>query len=183
VASYNPDDGSRHWIIDGPTEQFVASPVYSHNLLFITGGFPDLHILTINPTGRGNVTDSHIVWRHKNKGVSYVPSPIAVGDYFLVASDGGVGSCYDAKTGAVLWQERLSTHYSASLVTAEGRVYFLDDNGMTKVIEPGPKLNVVAENSLGEPCYASPAISQGQLFIRTDKSLVCIGKPATASRE
>ncbi|MBI5760349.1 MAG: PQQ-like beta-propeller repeat protein [Planctomycetales bacterium] len=180
VASYNPDDGSRHWIIDGPTEQFVASPLYAHNLLFITGGFPEHHTLAIDPTGRGNVTDSHIVWRHKNKGVSYVPSPIAVKDYFLVASDGGMGTCFDAKTGEIQWLERLGSHFSASLVAAEGRVYFTDDDGITKVIEPGPKLNVVAENSLGEPCYASPAISRGQIFVRTEKSLICIGKSATA---
>ena len=98
VASYDPHDGHRHWIIDGPTEQFVASMVYNGKLLFLTAGFPELHMLAIRPDGAGNVTDTHIVWRTR-KGASYVPSPIAAGDYFLVVSDGGVASCFDADTG------------------------------------------------------------------------------------
>jgi len=74
VASYNPDTGQRFWVIDGPTEQFVASPVYSERcgLVFITGGFPDHHILAIRPDGSGNVTQTHIVWR-TTRGAAYVP--------------------------------------------------------------------------------------------------------------
>ncbi|MEX2187981.1 MAG: PQQ-binding-like beta-propeller repeat protein, partial [Pirellulales bacterium] len=63
VASYDPDTGKRHWIIDGPTEQFVASMVYDGKLLFLTAGFPEHHILAIRPDGHGNVTDTHVVWR------------------------------------------------------------------------------------------------------------------------
>ena len=66
-------------------------------------------------------------------------------------------------------------HYSASLVTAAGLVYFLDDDGITKVVRPGPRLEVIAENELGEPTYASPAISQGQIFIRGENHLYSIG--------
>ena len=93
VASFNPDTGARLWVIDGPTEQFVASPVYSERcgLLFITGGFPDHHILAIRPDGTGNVTQTHIAWR-TTRGVAYVPSPIIEGDYFLVIADSGVGA-------------------------------------------------------------------------------------------
>ena len=81
VASYDPHDGSRHWIIDGPTEQFVASMVYNGKLLFMTAGFPELHMLAIRPDGHGNVTDTHIAWR-TTKAAGYVPSPIAVGRLF-----------------------------------------------------------------------------------------------------
>lgn len=176
VASYNPDDGSRQWIIDGPTEQFVASLVYQHGLLFVTGGFPDKHILAIDPRGQGNVTSSHIVWRHERNGVSYVPSPVGVGNYFLVASDIGIGTCFQAETGKIEWQERLGRHYSASLLTAGGLAYFLDDDGITKVVKPGPQLEIVATNDLREPCYASAAISHNQILVRTDKSLICIGR-------
>ena len=90
VASYDPRTGERHWVIDGPTEQFVASVVYNGRLLFLTAGFPELHLLAVRPDGQGNVTDTHIAWR-STKGAAYVPSPIAVGDYFLVVSDGGCG--------------------------------------------------------------------------------------------
>jgi hypothetical protein len=175
VASYDPRDGSRHWIIDGPTEQFVASLVYNGKLLFLTAGFPELHMMAIRPDGRGNVTDTHIAWR-TNKGASYVPSPIAEGNYFLVVSDGGIASCFEANSGKRLWQERLGTHFSSSLVSAGGLVYFTSDEGKTTVVRPGPKLEIVAENELGEYCYASPAISQGRIFFRGEKHLIAIGQ-------
>src|SRR5438132_4728350 len=151
VASYDPHDGSRHWIIDGPTEQFVASIVDSHELLFVTGGFPDLHVLAINPEGKGNITDSNIVWRHRGQLASYVPSPIALGDYFLVASDGGLATCLDVRSGKVQWSKKLSRHYSASLVASGGLAYFLDDFGVMQVVRPGPEFEAVAVNSLFEP--------------------------------
>jgi len=187
VSSYDPRSGAQHWTIDGPTEQFVASLLYTHDLVFVTAGFPELHVLTIRPDGRGKIDDSSIVWHHKGKMASYVPSPIAVGDYILVASDFGVASCFDARDGTVHWSKNLSRHYSASLVTASGLVYFLDDNGVTQVVKPGKEFEAVAVNKLlvapegDEPpdsCSASPAISQGQIFVRTAKSLYCIGKSA-----
>ena len=185
VASYDPRDGSRHWIIDGPTEQFVASLVYNGRLLFMTAGFPELHIMGIRPDGRGNVTDTHVAW-HTTKGCSYVPSPFASADgrYFLVVSDGGIASCFEADTGKRHWMQRLGPHYSASLVCADGLVHFLSDEGVTTIVRPGPKLDRVAENPLGESCYASPAISQGQIFLRAERHLWCIGhaQPPTGSR-
>ena len=175
VASYDPRSGERHWIIDGPTEQFVASLVMNEGLVFLTGGFPDKHIMAIDPTGEGNVTSTHVKWHVERNGVSYVPSPVACGAYFLVTSDGGIGTCYDADSGNVAWQERMGRHYSTSLTTAAGLVYFLDDDGVTKVVRPGKTYEVVAEDDLGEECYASPALSDGQIFIRGAEHLYCIG--------
>ena len=83
VASYDPNNGKMHWLIDGPTEQYVASLVYSEraDLLFMTGGFPDHHIMAIDPRGSGKITEtSHVKW-HYTKGDSYVPSPIAEGSF------------------------------------------------------------------------------------------------------
>ena len=176
VASYDPDTGALLWIIDGPTEQFVASPVFNAraNLFFVTGGYPDHHILAIRPDGSGNVTRTHIAWR-TNRGVAYVPSPISEGDYFLVTSDSGVAFCFEAATGNVLWQERLGEQH-ASLVSANGLVYFLNDRGQMNVIRPGPKFDLAARNEIGERCFASPALSDGQIFLRTEKALVCIGQ-------
>jgi outer membrane protein assembly factor BamB len=175
VASYDPRTGSRHWIIDGPTEQFVASMVYNGKYLFMTAGFPEHHILAIRPDGRGNVTDTHIAWRTK-ENTSYVPSPIAVGNYFLIVSDEGIGSCYDAETGRRTWRQRMGPHYSASLVSAGGLAYFLSDEGKMTVVKPGEKYEAIAENELGEACYASPAISRGQIFLRGEKHLYAIGR-------
>jgi outer membrane protein assembly factor BamB len=175
VASYDPEEGERRWVIDGPTEQFVASPVYSEKtgLVYITGGFPAHHILAIRPNGTGNVTGTHIVWR-TTKGAAYVPSPIIAGDYFLVVSDSGVAYCFEAANGNVAWTERLGVEH-ASLVSAEGRVYFLNDRGVMNVVKPGPRFERLAENDLGESFFASPAISRGQIFLRGEKHLFCIG--------
>jgi outer membrane protein assembly factor BamB len=177
VASYDPNDGKRHWVIDGPTEQFVASPVYSERtgLVYITGGYPDHHILAIRPDGTGNVTQTHIAWR-TTRGAAYVPSPIVEGDYFLIVSDQGFANCFEAASGKLLWQERVGEHH-ASLVSANGLVYFLSDNGVMNVVRPGPQLEIIARNELGEKCFASPALSDGWIFLRGDEHIFCIGDP------
>jgi hypothetical protein len=115
--------------------------------------------------------------------VSYVPSPISVGDYFLIVSDPGFANCLDAKTGELLWQEKLGSHH-ASLVTAQGLVYFIADNGTTTVVRPGASFEAVAKNELADTVFASPAISRGQIFLRGEKTLYCIGagKSGVASR-
>lgn len=173
VNSYDPHDGKLIWTIDGPTEQFVASLVHSEKTgwLYMTGGFPDHHLIAIKPDGTGNVSDTHIPWR-TNKGVAYVPSPIIEGDHLLIVSDSGIGHCFDAKTGDIQWEERLREHH-ASLVSAEGLVYFVNDFGITRAVKPGAKYDCVAESDIGEKVFASPALSNGQVFIRSDKSLMC----------
>ncbi len=174
VASYDPDTGRQHWIIDGPTEQFVASLVYNGKLLFMTCGFPKLFMQAIRPDGRGNVTETHVVWQ-TDRDCAYVPSPIVSGLYFLVVSDRGVATCLKAKTGESVWRQRLRVKHSASLVTANGLVYFLSDRGVMTIVKPEPQFKIVARNELGEDTYASPAISNGQMFLRGVKHLYCIG--------
>lgn len=175
VASYDPRSGERHWILDGPTEQFVASMVYDGEHVFVTGGYPEKHILAIDPTGSGNVTDTHVTWR-TIQGAAYVPSPIVAGDFLLVVSDGGIATCFDASSGAPLWRERLAGTQSASPVLADGIVYCFSDRGEATLIRPGEEFDVVATNRLEEPISSSPAISQGQIFVRTHEALYCIGK-------
>ena len=181
IISLNPRNGSEYWKIQGPTEQFVASMVYDGNLFFMAAGFPTYHVMGIRPDGDGDVTDSHVAWHAKN-AKCYVPSPVVVNGYLIVADDRGTANCFDAKTGERLWQDRLGSHFSASLITADGLVYCVADNGRTKVIRPGIVLEIVADNHLGERSYASPAISNGQLFIRGEKHLYCIGANRTAAK-
>ena len=173
VASYDPSTGKRHWIMDGPTEQFVASMVYNGEFLFVTGGFPQRHILAIRPDGKGDITKTHIAWR-TNRGAAYVPSPIVEGSYFLVVSDNGIASCFTAKDVNRLWMERLGGGHSASTVSAGGLVYFVSDKGVTTVVRPGAKFDVISKNELGERCSASPAISSGTIYIRGHKNLFAI---------
>jgi outer membrane protein assembly factor BamB len=176
VASLDPNDGSRHWFIDGPTVQFVASPVYDGNLLFLSGGHPKKEFLAIRPDGHGNVTESHIAWR-TGKGCPMTPSPIVVSDRVIMVNDDGIASCLDADTGERQWMERLGTKHFASPVSAGGLVYLVGVDGVTRVIRPGPTYELVAENrvgDVGQECYASPAVSDGRIFLRVPGYLFCI---------
>ncbi len=177
ITSYDPRTGREQWFIDGPTDQFVASPVYNsrHDMLCVTGGSPAHFILGIKPDGQGNVTSTHIAWR-STTGVAYVPSPISDGDYFLVVSDAGIASCCHAGTGELYWQQRVGPHAHSSPVSAGGLIYVTTDDGITTVIKLGPTYAEVAHNSLGEPTSSSPAISGGHLFLRGTKHLYCFGE-------
>jgi outer membrane protein assembly factor BamB len=175
VISYDPHTGKRFWTMDGPTEQFVASMVDDGHRFFVTAGFPDHHILAINPDGTGNVTETHIVWR-TTRGASYVPSPVVSGKYLIVVADNGIASCFDSASGERYWMNRVGPRFSASLVAADGLVYITSDPGVTTVIKPGPEMEKIAENELGEIVSTSPAISQGQIFLRGQDHLFCIGK-------
>ena len=119
------------------------------------------------------MTKTHIVWR-TNKGAAYVPSPILAGDYFFVVSDSGVAHCFEAATGKLFWQERVGEQH-ASPVSAKGLIYFLNDDGVIHVVKAGPEFQMIAQNDLGEKCFPSPAISGGNIFIRGEKNLFCIG--------
>jgi outer membrane protein assembly factor BamB len=179
VASYDPDTGKQWWIIDGPTEQFVSSLVFLENTFFLTAGFPTYHYMGIRPDGSGNVTHTHVAWHHEVKNHregAYVPSPIAFEKWFFAVSDDGVLNCFEAKSGKWLWRKQLGRHHSASPVLAGGRLYFTADNGDTYVVKASDQSEVVSKNPLGEECYASPAVSQGQIFIRGDRHLFCIAK-------
>lgn len=178
VAAYDPDTGRELWRVRGPTEQFVASMVDDGERVFLTGGYPDKVILAIDPTGTGDVTDTHVTWR-STRNCAYVPAPIVVAGKFLLASDDGVGSCYEAAAGERLWNARLGRHYSGSPIAAGGLVYFTDDDGVTKVVRPGPTFEVLAENRLDEPLFSSPAVSAGSIYFRTARHLVRVAQDGT----
>ena len=176
IASYDPRDGSMHWQIDGPTEQFVASMVFDGQQFYMAAGFPTYHVMGIRPDGTGNVTDTHVAW-HSTSAACYVPSPVVIDGRLFIADDRGTVNCFQASDGQRLWRERMARHISASLVTAGGLVYFLSDEGVMTLVRPADEMVVVAENPLGEYCFASPAISQGQIFLRSEHHLYCIGDP------
>jgi outer membrane protein assembly factor BamB len=174
VSSYDPRTGKQLWYMDGPTEQFVASLVYNGTYFFLTAGFPEHHILALRTDGVGTVDDEHIVWR-TTRNCSYVPSPVICGDYFLVVADNGIASCYEANSGKQQWVARLAAaNHSASLLTVNGLVLFIADDGMARIVRPGSQYELIAENPLGEDCYASPAVSNGRLYLRGVQNLYCI---------
>lgn len=175
IAGYNPEDGSRYWTIDGPSDEFCASPVYSERsgLVFVSSSWPQRHLLAIKPDGTGNVTETHIVWRTQD-GAYYVPSPLCVDDYLVTTMTSGDVCCLETAGSTVLWKEKLGKQY-ASPVLVNGMVYMPNDDGVITIFKPGPEFKSIARNTIGEKMYASPAISNGQIFLRGEKHLFCIG--------
>jgi outer membrane protein assembly factor BamB len=182
VAGYDADTGKELWIHDGPTEQYVASLVLHQGILFLTTGFPEYHLMGIRPDGEGNITKSkHVAWHipHKDngaRGASYVPSPLAYDGHFFVVSDEGYLGCIEAKTGKRVYLKKLGRRHSSSPVLIQGHLVIPDDDGKVWVVKASPKFEVVRTIPMGKSIYASPAVSNGQLFLRTLDELYCIEK-------
>ncbi len=176
VTSFDPATGKVLWTVDGPSQEFAATPAYSEKagLVYVSSSWPDRVLFAIKPDGTGNVTQTHIVWRDK-LGAPYIPSLLVAGDYLLSINAGGTAFCYEAATGKVYWQEKLGRHH-ASPVLLNGLAYYINDDGQINVVKPGPTFERVAQYELGEPCYASPAISDGQVFLRGFTNLYCLGQ-------
>ncbi|TWT76380.1 outer membrane biogenesis protein BamB [Planctomycetes bacterium CA13] len=174
VAGFDALTGTLRWWIEGPTEQFVASMVDDGTSFFLTAGFPTYHVMSIRPGGIGDVTESHVRW-HIRDARCYVPSPIVVRNRLFIADDRGTAHCFETDSGSSIWRARLGRHYSASLVTANDLVYFTSDDGITKIIDATKDdAEPVQTNVLGESVFASPAISDGSLYLRSTKHLFCI---------
>jgi len=171
AAAYDPQTGKEIWRVrydEGFSN--VPRPIFAQGLVVIATGFQQPELLAVRPDGTGDVTKTHIAWSLK-RGAPLTPSPLAVGDELYVVNDGGIASCIDARTGAVIWQQRLGGTYSASPVFADGRIYFLAEQGVTTVIAPGKQFRRLAANPLDGGLLASMAISSGSLFLRTDSHL------------
>jgi outer membrane protein assembly factor BamB len=171
AVSYEPRTGKELWQVRyGDGFSNVPRPVYGNGLVFICTGFQQPSLLAVRLDGRGDVTKSHIAWTLK-RGVSLTPSPLLVGDELYMVSDNGVASCIDAKTGAPHWQVRLGGNHSASPIYADGRIYFLSEEGESVVIAPGKEFKALAKNQLDGPTLASMAVSNGSIFVRSQTRL------------
>ncbi|OFW18313.1 MAG: hypothetical protein A3H97_07765 [Acidobacteria bacterium RIFCSPLOWO2_02_FULL_65_29] len=183
VTGHDPATGKELWRADGlnpyndAAHRIVASPVVLGEMIYAPSR--ERPILALRAGGRGDVTKSHLVWSF-NSGPD-VPTPVTDGEYFYVIRDNGVMFCLDAKTGRTIYgPSRLRpATYSGSPVLADGKIYVTNEDGMTVVAKAGPKFELLAENDFGEYTLSSPAISDGQIFIRTDSALYAIGRRTT----
>jgi outer membrane protein assembly factor BamB len=179
VTGHDPATGKELWRLDGlnPTRhgayRIVASPVVAGGIIIAPSRQNPL--IALRPGGRGDVSQSHKLWQF-SRGPD-VPTPVSDGTHVFVVTDNGVSYALDAKTGATVWgPSRLkSGTYSASPVLADGRVYVTNEDGMTSVFTAGASFELLAENPLNDYTLSSPAVSQGQIFIRTAKHLFAIG--------
>ena len=180
VTGHDPATGKELWRANGLNPgregnyRLVASPVVSGELVFVPSRVRPL--LAVRAGGRGDVTRSHRVWSF-DQGPD-VPTPASDGTYLYLVTDKGIVWCLDAKTGSTLYgpQRIKPGTYSASPVLADGRIYVTSEEGVTTVYQAGPSFALLAENPVEEFTLSSLAVSEGQLFLRTEKHLYCIGK-------
>jgi len=180
VTGHDPATGKELWRANGlnpdnnPFYRIVASPVIFNDIIYAPTRVKPL--LALKAGGRGDITGSHVLWSTANG--PDVPTPVTDGKYFYIVNDRGIMWCLDARTGKEIYgPQRVKTGtYSSSPVLADGKIYVTNEDGVTTVVKAGPEFEVLAENALNDYCLSSPAISGGQIFIRTAQNLYCIGK-------
>ena len=180
LVAYAPDTGKILWWCDGMSfkkgDLSYSSPVFAGDLCVVIGGYNGPGF-AVRLGGTGDVTQTHRVWRNENNPQNIGSGVSIDGHLYWPLAGPGVIDCIDPKTGKSTWREKVGGDHWGSAVYAGGRVYATDQKGTTVVFKPSPgKFELVAKNALGEPTNSTPAVSDGQIFIRTFKSLYCIGE-------
>jgi outer membrane protein assembly factor BamB len=174
VQSLDPATGKILWTVSYSGFSVVPRPIFHRGLVFVCTGYMAPKLLAIDPTGVGDVTDTHVRWTF-SAGVPNTPSLVPVDDQIVMVSDGGVATGIRAEDGKKLWQKRLGGNYSASPFALRNRVYFQSESGEAIVLEVGESANEIARASLPGRVFASYAVHANDFIIRTEDRLVRIG--------
>jgi outer membrane protein assembly factor BamB len=185
IRGYNPATGQELWRLGPNSEVTAPTPFAAHDLIYITNGYRGIQpIYAIRPGAHGDISlqgeatsSQYIAWSHK-RGGPYMPTPVVYGDFFYTTSNNGILTVYNAKSGERVYQQRLGKGgaYSASVVAADGKVYFSSEDGEIHVVKAGTAYELLATNSMGEVLMATPAISRGVIFVRGLKHLFAVGE-------
>ena len=173
--AYDPCTGGEFWRIWYGDDSTISRPIANKELVFVNTGLIHPKLWAVRPDGRGDVSDSGVVWKIE-KNIPAESSPVIVDDLVYIVDDKGTATCIEAKTGKIIWQEQLEGEYGASPVYADGRVYFFNKEGKTTVIKQGRTFKIVATNQLGDGFMASPAIVGKSLILRSKTYLYRIEK-------
>jgi outer membrane protein assembly factor BamB len=172
---YDPNNGELLWFASDYIRVPIAMPVFHNGILYSSRGYQSGPYFAVKPGGAGDVNKSHLVWEVK-AGAPYVSSILYYNGLLYMANERGVVTCADAANGKSLWRERFGGVFSASPVGAEGRVYRVNEHGETFVLAATRELKILERNKLDERILASPAISDGRIFLRSGNHLLAIGK-------
>jgi outer membrane protein assembly factor BamB len=175
VSGHSAETGLLLWHVQEPNRFPIPMPVFHEGTIYTSRGYRSGPYMAIRPGGKGDVGKSHVVWR-TDTGAPYVSSLVHYNGLLYMAGDVGVLSAIDAKTGQRVWQERTGGVFTASPVAADGKIYLLSEDGQTIVLAAGNQPRVLARNRLNARQLASPAISGGRIFIRTDDAVIAVGK-------
>ncbi|MCS6776410.1 MAG: PQQ-binding-like beta-propeller repeat protein [Chloroherpetonaceae bacterium] len=168
--AYDPDTGEEVWRVQHDGYSGSSRTLLYGDLALINTGFDWGNLLAVRMDGRGDVTRSHVVWK-VSRAVPFKVSPLLIDGLVYLLNDNGILTCLDAKTGAEVWKERLGGQYSASLLYADGRIYCCSEDGRIRVIRPGRRFELLAENVMPEGCMASPVAVGRALYLRTKTHL------------
>lgn len=183
VVSYDLQTGEELWRIKGGGDNPVPTPFLVDDRIYVTSAHgAKSPIIVLRTDAIGNISEAAdpqaagLIWRTE-RGGAYMSTPVVVGDYLYLGNTNGVLRCFHAVTGEKVYEERIDSgaYMVASLVASNGRIYCTAEDGTVYVVAAGPDFQLLAENRLGEPCLATPAISGGRMYFRTTKSLLAIG--------
>jgi len=186
IGGYDIETGKEIWKMRGGGDIPIPTPVVGNGLVYITnahGRMSPIYAVRLSAAGdislaEDSSSNEHIAWSY-TRGGNYIPTPIVYGDYLYCGSDGGRVSCFEAKTGKLVYRENLSSQrgaFSASPVGADGKIYFTGEKGDIYVVKAGPEFKLLGVNEMNETCIATPAISKGTLFFRTRHHIVAIAE-------
>lgn len=176
VQSLSPADGSVLWFLRYDGFSVVPRPLYYQGVLLICTGFGKTKVLAIDPTGSGDVTETHLKWSF-GTSVPQTPSLICFENQVVMASDGGIATSVDIETGMEIWRKRLGGNFSASPLLTGDTVYFQSESGEALVMKLGKELEEIARNSLPGRIFASYAVIDNDLIIRAEQGVYRIGQP------
>ncbi|SHF67796.1 Outer membrane protein assembly factor BamB, contains PQQ-like beta-propeller repeat [Mariniphaga anaerophila] len=178
--AHDVNTGEVVWTIEYGYDSTVSQPLFWNGMVFVNSGWIFLDNIpnftrqyAIDPTGKGDVTKTHVKWMYEDE-VPQIPTPVIVDDKMYMVHDRGTVTCLDAATGTPVWKEKLKGNFNSSPVYAGGNIYFFNVKGECTIIKPGNSFNLVAENSIGETVKAVPAFLRGKMLLRTDKNLYLI---------
>jgi outer membrane protein assembly factor BamB len=173
VAAFDPATGKSLWRYVEPARFAVPMPVYHHGSLYVSRGYRSGPYWAMKLGERGDVPKSKLLW-HVETGAPYTSSIVQHDGLIFMATEMGIVTCIDAKTGERVWRERLGGIYSASPIYADRKIYLAGENGETLVLRAARKPDILAKNKLDMRIIASPAIANGRIFFRGDRHLVAI---------
>jgi outer membrane protein assembly factor BamB len=184
ARGYDPRTGKELWRLAKKSEATIPTPVLGESLVYLTSGNrPIQPIFAVRPGAMGDISlkegedsNQHIAWS-RMRGGPYMPTPILYGKYLYVCSNAGMVTCYEADSGKEVYKQRMGgVSYTASPLAADGRLYFTSEQGEVRVVKAGAKFELLTVNKMDDVCMATPAISGGALFVRSQHFLWALGR-------
>lgn len=175
VEAFDPATGEPAWQVIEENRFPIPMPVHHQGVVYLSRGYRSSPYLAIRLGGKGDVSNSHVVWKTPT-GAPYVSSLVYYDGLLYMATEMGIVTAIDSTTGQSVWRERVGGVYTASPVAGDGKVYLASETGETVVLRAGRKPEILARNKLNTHIVASPAISRGRLFLRGDDEIIAIGK-------